>query len=124
MTKQELGIIAEGSGYPEWMIGLSVIDIELETKLEDIPESNCEYCGEPAEKAYVEYTFAGGGETKILVRAKETAGYRCTGEHEELEFMSILAGKEALEKGISVLEEKGETKSIKYLQNAIEIHFS
>jgi hypothetical protein len=87
---------------PEQPNHVHVVDICPTIRLEHIPDGTpCFECGEIPTKVYLEYKSA----TELVVRAKETAGYRC--ETCEYQYFSHEALAEVFLMAENVMQERG-----------------
>lgn len=97
----------------------AVIDIFLETRLEDIPDGGaCEVCGQPTQKTFLEHKSIGAD---VVARAKGTAGYRCQDPACGVASFSNEALVESLTKASRIFCEYGDLATAEACARRIEV---
>lgn len=98
---------------------LPIVDIFLETRIEDIPEAPLCEVGHWTDKAFLEHVVVGA---HVAVRAANAAGYRCPNEACGLEYYSHEALAESLIKARQIMLEAGDHATADAFQTAIDRH--
>lgn len=96
-----------------------VVDITLDTSLEDIPDPEpCEVCGHPTKKKFIEHVVTGAD---LRIRAMRAAGYQCQDPECGISAYSIEAILESLTKASGILANSGDMATAAALDRRIEM---